>query len=120
MSGDARADGEDRIAQQQFAALDTCLGVIGKVFPGIGAVVNTVQQNLANTLPQGSRFFAMSPYVYFVPHAGTRSGFGIFGPNGNFNQPDVLVGLAKEGRDYDREAGAAKSGRRKRDAGRRS
>ncbi|MGZ5268965.1 MAG: TadE/TadG family type IV pilus assembly protein, partial [Caldimonas sp.] len=82
--------------------------IIEKAIPGLGNAIDKIANNLKNMLPKGSRLFAVSPYVYFVPNAGTRSKLGTFGPNGNFNQPDVLVGLAKQGIDYDREAGAAK------------
>jgi hypothetical protein len=82
--------------------------LIEKVIPGLGKALDKVENSVKTMLPKGRRLFAISPYVYFVPNAKVKSSFGIFGPNGNFNQPDVLVGLAKEGRDYDREAGAAK------------
>ena len=82
--------------------------LIEKAIPGLGKVLDGVAKAAQSMLPKGRRLFAISPYVYFVPNARTRSGFGIWGPNGNFNQPDVLVGLAKQGIDYDREAGAAK------------
>jgi hypothetical protein len=54
------------------------------------------------------RPFILSPYVSFAARAGTRPGLGPTGALGNFAQPDVLVGLAKEGRDYNAEAGAAR------------
>jgi hypothetical protein len=50
----------------------------------------------------------LSPYVYFSPRANGKPGIGPLGALGNFGQPDVLVALSNEGRDYDREAGAAK------------
>ena len=53
------------------------------------------------------RALVMSPYVYFAAHAGVKGHLGT-GDLGNFAQPDVLVGLAKEGRDYNAEPGAAK------------
>lgn len=81
---------------------------IDKIIPGLGSAIDGIKKAAEKMLPPGPRLFAFSPYVYFVPNAKTKSKFGLFGPNGNFNQPDVLVGLAKEGRDYDREAGAGK------------
>jgi hypothetical protein len=44
--------------------------------------------------------------VYFAPRASNRAGPGPAGALGNFAQPDVLVGLAKQGRDYNAEQGA--------------
>ena len=94
--------------EEQYAYLWKPPKIIEKVIPGLGGVLDSILKGLNNTLPKGQRFFALSPYVYFVPNAGTRSRLGVFGPNGNFNQPDVLVGLAKQGIDYNREAGAAR------------
>jgi hypothetical protein len=54
------------------------------------------------------RAYVFSPYVYYAAHAGTKQKVGPAGANGNFAQPDVLVGLAKEGRDYNAERGAAR------------
>ena len=54
------------------------------------------------------RIFLLSPYVYFAPRAGAKPGLGPTGALGNFAQPDVLIGLAKEGRDYNAEDGAKK------------
>lgn len=82
--------------------------LIEKAIPGLGKALDKVANSVKTMLPKGRRLFAISPYVYFVPNAKVKSSLGVFGPNGNFNQPDVLVGLAKEGRDYNREAGAAK------------
>lgn len=82
--------------------------LIEKVIPGLGKALDKIANNVKTMLPKGPRLFAVSPYVYFKPNPGTRGSFGPFGPNGNFGQPDVLVGLAKQGIDYDREAGAAK------------
>ncbi|MCA1828772.1 MAG: Tad domain-containing protein [Myxococcales bacterium] len=82
--------------------------LIEKAIPGLGKALDKVANSVKTMLPKGQRLFAISPYVYFVPNAHVNSRLGMFGPNGNFNQPDVLVGLAKQGIDYDREAGAAK------------
>lgn len=54
------------------------------------------------------RLFLLSPYVYFAPRAGAMPGLGPTGALGNFAQPDVVIGLAKEGRDYNAEDGARK------------
>lgn len=52
------------------------------------------------------RFLFLAPYVYFAPRASNRPQPGPLGALGNFAQPDVLVGLALEGRDYNQEQGA--------------
>jgi hypothetical protein len=93
---------------EQYYKLWRPPGLIEKIIPGLGNALNKVANNLKSMLPKGRRLFLLSPYVYFVPNATTKGKLGFWGPNGNFNQPDVLVGLAKEGRDYNREAGAAK------------
>lgn len=74
------------------------------LLPAMQSAVKRANQN-AKPNPD-KRFFVLSPYVYFAAHAGTKGHFGT-GAIGNFAQPDVLVGLAREGRDYNREAGAA-------------
>jgi hypothetical protein len=66
----------------------------------------------ARTKPQpDARLFWMSPYVSFAPQARSRPG-GLPGELGNFAQPDVVVGLARAARDYNRENGARLFGRR--------
>jgi hypothetical protein len=77
--------------------------------PGLlPAMKGAVKWANKNAVPNPDyRGLAMSPYVYFAARAGTKGHFGT-GALGNFAQPDVLVGLAKEGRDYNREPGAAR------------
>jgi putative Flp pilus-assembly TadE/G-like protein len=53
------------------------------------------------------RIFALSPYVYFAPRAHGGPSSRPLAELGNFAQPDVLIGLAKQGKDYNREPGAA-------------
>ena len=88
-------------------------GLVGKVlvaiFPPLKAALAAARQAANNTRPSPDlRLFWLSPYVYFAPRAGAKPGFGPTGALGNFAQPDVLVGLAKEGRDYNTEPGASK------------
>src|SRR5205823_1661362 len=72
---------------EAYIALWRPPGIIEKAIPGLGKALDKVENNIKTTLPKGQRFFGISPYVYFVPNAGTRSKLGTFGPNGNFNQP---------------------------------
>jgi hypothetical protein len=77
---------------------------------GLTAVLKAMAAAANSTLPTGAakrRLFWLSPYVYFAPNAAGKPGIGTK-TLGNFAQPDVLVGLAKEGHDYNREAGAQK------------
>ena len=88
-------------------------GLLGKVivwaFPPLKAALAALQNQANTTLPDpDTRIFFLSPYVYFSPRAGAKPGFGPFGNLGNFNQPDVIVGLAKTGADYNAELGAKK------------
>jgi hypothetical protein len=76
----------------------------------IDKVLKAMELAAKTTLPQGAashRYFWLSPYVYFAPNDAGKPGIGTK-TLGNFAQPDVLVGLAKEGKDYNREAGAQK------------
>jgi hypothetical protein len=101
-----------------FAAMDQAFAAKGSYFnywaPGV--VAKTL---LAATMPgfgaalavgggaplptPDQRVFFLSPYVSFAPRAKSTPGFGPTGSLGNFAQPDVVVGLAKEGVDYNRE-----------------
>lgn len=84
--------------------------VIGVVLPGF---LDALAQAENGALPvPASRPFFMSPYVSFAPKARSTPGIGPAGELGNFAQPDVLVGLAKEGRDYNEEAGAKVYGKK--------
>lgn len=95
--------------REQYYVLWRPPRLIEKFIPGLGGALDKVANNSKTMLPRGRRLFALSPYVYFVPRAsGTHGGAGLSVPLGNFAQPDVLVGLATEGRDYNAEQGAAK------------
>jgi len=78
-------------------------------FPGIDAWNAALTTWAAQSAPQGAvdkRLFVLSPYVHFAARASNVPGRGLSGALGNFGQPDVLVGLAKEGRDMNAEPGA--------------
>jgi hypothetical protein len=84
--------------------------VIGKILGGTGAF-RVMKAFARKTLPKGpidARRFFISPYVYFHPRARAAPSGGLRGQLGNFAQPDVVFGLAKEGRDFNREQGAAR------------
>ena len=86
-------------------------GLLGRILNVIlSGVLGRIAQSAAGSrIPAGldRRLFWMSPYVSFAPQARSRPG-GALGQLGNFAQPDVVVGLAREGRDYNREPGARK------------
>ena len=88
-------------------------GIFGRgllwLIPPLKDLLEGMERYANSTRPDPNyRFFTLSPYVYFSPRAESTPGAGPLGALGNFAQPDVLVGLAYEGRDYNREAGAAK------------
>jgi len=93
-------------------------GLVGKgivlLIPGLKAALSAAKAAANRTKPNPDlRLFWMSPYVYFAPRAGARPGISFSGNNntgplGNFAQPDVLIGLRYQGRDYNREPGASK------------
>ena len=94
----------------EFRALDVG-GLFGKALGKIlGDALGEVMDQLArDTAPTPDlRPFWISPYVSFAPQARSTPD-GAFGPLGNFAQPDVIVGLAKEGRSMNRENGADKT-----------
>ena len=71
--------------------------------PVIGPIMGAIAQAFKDTAPDPDyRPFFMSPYVYFAPRAHWEPG-GPTGQNGNFGQPDVVIGLAYEGKDYNGE-----------------
>ncbi|GAC1599541.1 MAG: hypothetical protein NVS4B10_10780 [Myxococcales bacterium] len=79
---------------------------VGQIFGATGVFAG-MKRFAAATLPApDQRPFFVSPYVYFHPRAAGKPGGGLSGSPGNFAQPDVVFGLAKEGRDYNREPGA--------------
>ena len=91
----------------------SCSGLIAKL---IGLLLNAVLaplKGLSTWAKQNAkvtpnlRLFLISPYVYFAPRAAAQPGGGLK-PLGNFAQPDVILGLAREGRDFNREPGAQK------------
>ena len=78
-------------------------------FPPLKALNAAVKKYADQTRPNDvldRRFSFLSPYVYFSPRASAKPGIGPLGALGNFGQPDVIMGLAYEGRDYDREPNA--------------
>ena len=79
--------------------------LLGKLLGGTGAF-RAMSAFAKKTLPPGKRIFFISPYVYFQPRARGGPSGGFKGQIGNFAQPDVVFGLAKEGRDYNNEVGA--------------
>jgi putative Flp pilus-assembly TadE/G-like protein len=91
-------------------------GALYMLFPPLAALEGAIGAYADQTKPapeSDKRIFALSPYVYFAPRAQSRPGSGPLGDPGNFGQPDVLIGLAKQGKDYNDEPGAAAtSGRR--------
>jgi hypothetical protein len=88
-------------------------GLLGRallwLFAPLKGLLKGIESYANQTRPNPDyRLFTLSPYVYFAPHASNKPGLGPTGALGNFAQPDVLVGLAKEGRDYNQEQGASK------------
>jgi hypothetical protein len=98
----------------EFRVLDEG-GLFGKALEKmLGTTIGTVMDQLAKAFAPSPdlRAFWISPYVSFAPQARSTPG-GATGDLGNFAQPDVIVGLAKEGRSMNRENGAAKTYSRK-------
>ena len=91
------------------------LGVAFDVLvPGLGRFFDGIETYANRTLPSpDKRLFTLTPYVSFSPRANSKPGLGPFGALGNFGQPDVLVGLAKDGRDANAEPAAARTYRRR-------
>lgn len=82
--------------------------VVGYILSASGAFA-AMEKLGGATLPSGlldARLFFVSPYVYFHPNAKGGAAGGLDGELGNFAQPDVVLGLAREGRDFNREPGA--------------
>ncbi|HUJ26519.1 MAG TPA: Tad domain-containing protein [Myxococcales bacterium] len=76
--------------------------------PILGGIQDALQSAWKDSAPDPAwRPFWMSPYVYFAPRAHWSPGTGPTGALGNFGQPDVLIGLAYQGQDYNEEPGAA-------------
>jgi hypothetical protein len=96
-----------------FAAWEP--GVLGKTVLGaaLPGFVEALEEGTLGASPAPDlRPFFLSPYVSFAPKARSTPGPGPTGDLGNFAQPDVIVGLAKEGVDYDREPAALVAGRK--------
>jgi putative Flp pilus-assembly TadE/G-like protein len=88
-------------------------GVLGRILDALlKGILSGIDRAVARTKPQpDARLFWMSPYVSFAPQARSRPG-GVAGELGNFAQPDVVVGLARAARDYNRDTGSRLFGRR--------
>jgi hypothetical protein len=82
-------------------------GLLGRILGYIlRGVLSGMSRAAARSRPTPDvRLFWLSPYVSFAPQARSRPG-GALGQLGNFAQPDVVVGLRRRPRDYDREPGA--------------
>jgi hypothetical protein len=86
------------------------------IFPPLFVLQAGIRKYATRTKPAPDldrRIFALSPYVYFAARAHGGPSKGPLAELGNFAQPDVLIGLAKQGKDYNEEPGAgATAGRR--------
>jgi hypothetical protein len=83
-------------------------GLLGRILSFIlRGVLSGISREAQKGPSPDRRYFALAPYVFFAPQARSRPG-GPFGPLGNFGQPDVVVGLAREARDFNAEPGASK------------
>jgi Putative Flp pilus-assembly TadE/G-like len=84
-------------------------GLLGRILSHVlRDVLSGMSRAAARTRPDPDRrLFWLSPYVSFAPQARSRPG-GATGQPGNFAQPDVVVGLVRRARDYDRDRGASK------------
>lgn len=82
--------------------------LLGYLLGGLGPFKAMVSyaQNQAKVNPD-ARLFWISPYVSFAPRAAGKPGGGVLSALGNFAQPDVILGLAHQGVDYNRQTGAA-------------
>jgi hypothetical protein len=79
--------------------------VLKLILAGTAKAMEVVAEQTAPIPAQ--RLFWISPYVSFAPQARSTPG-GLTGDLGNFAQPDVVVGLAKEGLHMNREGGLDK------------
>lgn len=88
--------------EHQYYLLFSVPWWLKKILPGVGRVRERMSDALGRYAPVPSRRpFWMAPYVYFAPQARGRPSAGPTASLGNFAQPDVLVGLALEGKDSD-------------------
>jgi hypothetical protein len=107
--GVATLDGlfKDRASRAMGSNSSGLLGWAVEHIFGASGVFEAMRRFAERTLPApDQRPFFVSPYVYFRPRATGKPGGGLFGNPGNFAQPDVVFGLAKQGHDYNREEGA--------------
>lgn len=73
-----------------------------RILPGAGRVREQMSDALRKYAPSPAwRPFWMAPHVYFAPQARGKPSPGPAADLGNFAQPDVLVGLALQGKDAD-------------------
>ncbi|HET7785740.1 MAG TPA: pilus assembly protein TadG-related protein [Myxococcales bacterium] len=99
-----------------FDAGTVLKGALYMIFPPLAAMQGAIAEYVDETKPNpatDNRVFALSPYVYFAAHAQGGPSSGPLGELGNFAQPDVLIGLAKQGKDYNDEPGAASTAGRR-------
>ena len=96
--------------KDHYAAVWEPDGIVAKIIVKglrLDAVLDAMQEVADQSPPNPDRrVFLLSPYVYFAARAAVKPGLGPTGALGNFAQPDVVIGLAKEGRDYNAEDGA--------------
>ena len=98
-----------KYGEQSYYLLWSPPKILEKVVPGLGTTMKNIANSLNGQKPNPDyRVFFMSPYVYFAPRSHWQAGLGPTGALGNFAQPDVVSGLALEGRYMNREQGAAK------------
>jgi hypothetical protein len=88
--------------EHQYYLLFSVPWWLKRIIPGAGLVREGMSHALEQYAPAPAwRPFWMSPYVYFAPQARGKPSPGPAAALGNFAQPDVLVGLALEGKDAD-------------------
>jgi hypothetical protein len=88
--------------EHQYYLLFSVPGWLKPILPGVSRVREVMSDALGRYAPSpAQRPFWMAPYVYFAPQARGNPSPGPTAALGNFAQPDVLVGLALDGRDAD-------------------
>ena len=90
--------------------------LLSKLFTPLKAITAWANKK-ANVQPASAdyRAFWISPYVFFAPQATGKPHGGLKSPSslGNFAQPDVILGVAREGRDFNRVQGSKYFGGRR-------